>query len=288
MRTHPITLDEFDTDVAPLLRADPVVHQVPLALAASIRAAPTRHPLGVRLLAARAEHGSPGSIQVRIQGICVQTPPYPMLLALAPALDDATADAVALALGAAARAAHPDLAAVTTPEGRSAAFARGFGVDGSIDDRMGLFALREPVACPRAAGAMRPATKDDAQLLQEWMDAFHREALPREPPCPTDAGARLVAAGRTSVWVDDGRPVAFANNGRRIEGWWSVGPVYTPPELRGRGYATSLVEAWTRLALAEGAVGCTLFTDLANPTSNRIYERIGYRRVANFERRTLA
>ena len=57
--------------------------------------------------------------------------------------------------------------------------------------------------------------------------------------------------------------------------------VYTPPEARGRGFATALVAAVSRGLLAEGRPGCTLFTNLANPTSNAIYERIGYRRVGS-------
>jgi uncharacterized protein len=58
-----------------------------------------------------------------------------------------------------------------------------------------------------------------------------------------------------------------------------IGPVYTPPELRGRGYATSLAAEVSRRRLAAGRRFCFLYTDLANPTSNAIYERIGYRRV---------
>jgi|GEM_PF-2291712 len=72
----------------------------------------------------------------------------------------------------------------------------------------------------------------------------------------------------------------MAYNSRRVEGWWSIGPVYTPPEHRGHGYATALVTHLSEWALASSATGCTLFTDLANPVSNRIYERMGYRRVS--------
>jgi predicted GNAT family acetyltransferase len=58
-----------------------------------------------------------------------------------------------------------------------------------------------------------------------------------------------------------------------------IGPVFTPPELRGRGYATSLVAQLSSRLLAEGRRFCFLYTDLANPTANAIYERIGYVRV---------
>jgi predicted GNAT family acetyltransferase len=68
-----------------------------------------------------------------------------------------------------------------------------------------------------------------------------------------------------------------------VAGVVRVGPVYTPPQLRRRGYAGSAVAAVSRRALAAGAARCMLFTDLANPTSNKIYAEVGYRRIADWE-----
>ena len=58
-----------------------------------------------------------------------------------------------------------------------------------------------------------------------------------------------------------------------------IGPVYTPPDLRGKGYATALVANQSRRFLEDGRSHCLLYTDLANPTSNAIYRRIGYQQV---------
>ena len=69
---------------------------------------------------------------------------------------------------------------------------------------------------------------------------------------------------------------------RPSENGISVGPVYTPPEQRGRGYATHLTAAFSQHLLDAGYRFCTLFTDLANPTSNSIYQQIGYRAVCDF------
>ena len=80
------------------------------------------------------------------------------------------------------------------------------------------------------------------------------------------------------LWEDDG-PVSLAGYGGETPHGIRVGPVYTPPEHRGRGYATALVAALSAARLAEGRRFCFLHTDLANPTSNAIYERIGYERV---------
>ena len=124
------------------------------------------------------------------------------------------------------------------------------------------------------------AEPEDAPLLQEWMDAFLEEALPAGFPKDPRAGARLAGTGRTWLWCEPGgEPMSVATNHRRVAGWWAFGYVYTPPAHRGHGWATSLVAHASTWALGSGAIGCTLFTDLANPVSNRIYERIGYRRV---------
>jgi predicted GNAT family acetyltransferase len=87
------------------------------------------------------------------------------------------------------------------------------------------------------------------------------------------------------LWEDEGEPVSFAGWGGRTPNGIRVGPVYTPPELRGRGYATALTAELSQRLLDGrlfdgGRQFCFLYTDLANPTSNAIYERIGYRRVA--------
>ena len=134
------------------------------------------------------------------------------------------------------------------------------------------------------AGATRPATQGDAEVLQAWYAAFHDEAVPLDPAPSPDAGARAVERGTAWLWVDCAVPerggiVACASFGRDLGEYLSVGPVYTPPEFRGRGYAINLVAAMSTWAVTQACHGCTLFTDLANPTSNAIYERIGYRRV---------
>ena len=71
--------------------------------------------------------------------------------------------------------------------------------------------------------------------------------------------------------------MSFAGAVASSPGITRVGPVYTPPEHRRRGYATALVAAWTSELLRRGARRCMLFTDHANPTSNSIYQAVGYR-----------
>ena len=96
------------------------------------------------------------------------------------------------------------------------------------------------------------------------------------------ARARMNAGG-AFFWEHEGRPVSLVAVNPTVAGVARVGPVYTPPSERGRGYAGSAVAALSRRALAEGARGCALFTDLANPTSNKIYAEVGYRRLCDWE-----
>lgn len=87
--------------------------------------------------------------------------------------------------------------------------------------------------------------------------------------------ASLAMGNGQLLWRVAGVPVAFAAVGRRI------GPVYTPAELRGRGYGSAVTAAAARWALDRGAEHVVLFTDLANPVSNSIYQRLGFRAVCD-------
>lgn len=256
----------FLAAAGPYLRAAPLVNQIPLAIATQLEGAPAR---------LHSVHDSDGTCL----GAVVQTPPYK------PALSQMTAAAATFA-GAHFVAEHADVDGVLGPDEEAAAFAAAAceGRRVEIEQAMGLFSLRTVAEVRLPEGHRRPVDLDDTPLLHAWLRAFHEEAIPSDPPLPDDAGARTAARGRSHFWIDRGEPVAFACYGRELEGYVSVGPVYTPPACRGRGYATGLVTEMSAAALADGRVGCTLFTDLANPTSNRIYERIGYVRIGTMKR----
>jgi uncharacterized protein len=157
-----------------------------------------------------------------------------------------------------------------------------------------IFALSRVRPVSGVAGAMRPAADEDRPLLVSWLRAFGEEALPEgEARGEVEATVdhRLGAEGAGLVLWEDGGPVSLAGFGGSTPNGIRVGPVYTPPEHRGRGYASALVAELSAALLAEGRSFCFLYTDLANPTSNRIYERIGYERVCEsasiaFERPT--
>ncbi len=89
------------------------------------------------------------------------------------------------------------------------------------------------------------------------------------------------------VWDHDGEPVSLVGRTVAVAGVPRIGPVYTPPALRGRGYASTAVAALSRRLFDEGARRVVLFTDLGNPTSNKIYADVGYRRLADYEEHAL-
>jgi uncharacterized protein len=145
----------------------------------------------------------------------------------------------------------------------------------------GVFALERVRPVPAPAGRMREADATDRPLLIAWFTAFAEEALGEDATVEDPArfiDHRLTAADAGAVlWEDEGI-VSLAAFGNPTPNGIRIGPVYTPPEYRRRGYASALVAELSERLLAKRRF-CFLFTDLANPTANRIYEQIGYRRI---------
>ncbi|WFF05417.1 GNAT family N-acetyltransferase [Micromonospora sp. WMMD1076] len=147
--------------------------------------------------------------------------------------------------------------------------------------------LTPPAPVP---GALRAATADDVDLVAAWFGAFTADA-DEQAGRPRGASAhetpdraellRRIRDGRVWFWTDrSGRPVHLTAAHPPSFGVARVGPVYTPPEQRGRGWAGNAVAEVSRLLTAEGARVC-LFTDQANPVSNRLYARLGFRPVVD-------
>lgn len=136
---------------------------------------------------------------------------------------------------------------------------------------------------PYPSGHLRLATAADVDLLVTWVNAFGQEALHEaEDSARTRPRVeRAIKHGNYYLW-NDGDPVALAGKGRPTAHGITIGPVYTPPAQRSRGYATALVAALSQQLLDAGWRFVTLFTDIANPTPNSIYQKIGFRPVCDF------
>jgi len=218
----------------------------------------------------------PGRETGTVRGAFIHTPPHPVLLSAMPA--EAVAE-LATELAVAGRA----LAGVNADETSAQAFAARWrdrtGLDAKVGRRMRLFRLGElSWPAPGPDGDARLATTADRDLLIDWFEAFSQEV---NEPTTDDAAAvddRLSYAGLT-IWQAGGVPVSLAGVTRTVAGMVRVGPVYTPAELRGRGYAGAVTASVSQAALDAGTTEVLLYTDLANPTSNALYQRIGYRPV---------
>lgn len=136
------------------------------------------------------------------------------------------------------------------------------------------------------AGRFRAGTVADVTLVGQWLYDFTVEALPHAPitdRVEREAHARnRIAGGSLFLWeTDDDGPVCVAGLARPTETGITLNSVYTPPEHRSRGYASALVAALTQHVLDRDRAFVCLHTDLSNPTSNAIYERLGYRYVCD-------
>jgi GNAT superfamily N-acetyltransferase len=202
-----------------------------------------------------------------VRGVASRTPPHAVGL---PPTDVDTATA----LGRANR--DRELPGANGPEPAVRAFAAGAGR--TVEVRMTelqyvLTALTEP---PPVGGGPRPFTDDDVDRYSGWMDGFVAETgVVRGDPVRS-LRTRLAAGGALALWCVDGEPVAMASRSPAVAGVPRIGPVWTQPEHRGRGYGAAVTAHVCREALAAGATACTLFADAANPTSNGVYRRLGF------------
>ncbi|EFH86778.1 GNAT family N-acetyltransferase [Ktedonobacter racemifer] len=148
-----------------------------------------------------------------------------------------------------------------------------------------LFELTQVIAPRPGLGSLRIATPADTVLVVRWIKAFQEEALHTSISDEEALAWARTRIGNSEVylWVlPDETIVSLVATSRPISRVISIGPVYTPPELRGHGYASRSVAALSQHLLDSGWERCSLFTDLSNPTSNSIYQQVGYRPVCDF------
>lgn len=132
---------------------------------------------------------------------------------------------------------------------------------------------------PSAPGTLRPAAgADDARIVHRWTHEFAAEAVAGDAPPSLPAIARKLESNLAWLWCDEtGTPVSYVGASPAAFGVQRIGPVYTPPEHRGHGYASAATAGVAAdLDQRPDVDQVCLFTDLANETSNRIYRAIGF------------
>ena len=148
--------------------------------------------------------------------------------------------------------------------------------------RLRIYQLTELKPAAAVSGKLEPATPGELDLLTQWNVAFTRDV---EQPITGGERAmaeRAIREGRLFVWRDP-QPVSMAAWAGQTPRGVRINMVYTPPELRRRGYASAAVSALTRKLLDSGRKFVFLFTDLSNPTSNKIYQKMGYEAVCDID-----
>jgi len=215
--------------------------------------------------------------QGRVEGCAFRTPPFKLGLTRLP-LDALPALVEDIA------GVYDTLPAVLGPPPVAERFAQLWSERRQTPRRLAMrqriFSLERVKPAARAVpGELRVAEAADLPLVRGWAEAFERDANVFSGHSNA-LMTRLVARGAVYLWCDEeircmAAAMAPTPNGVRI------GFVYTPEELRGRGYATACTLAASQRLLDEGRRFCFLYADLANPTSNAIYERIGYEPVCD-------
>ncbi|MCB0566853.1 MAG: GNAT family N-acetyltransferase [Phaeodactylibacter sp.] len=151
-----------------------------------------------------------------------------------------------------------------------------------IRQSMGVFQMEQAIPPKFAAGGMRPAVKEDQELAFRWIHEFHLEALGEaDDEFCRKLVDRHLKRGELFLW-ENPMPVSMAAATRRTRNGITINAVYTPPEYRGSGYASNCVAQLSQQMLDTGYRFCALFTNLSNPTSNKIYQAIGYQKVTEF------
>jgi predicted GNAT family acetyltransferase len=276
----------FLADVEPVLAADPVVTTVLATVTQRVAAADRR---GER----RADHPH-WWLAVReageVVGAAMRTAPFgPYPLYLLPMPEQAARD-LARALHARGEEVAAANGALPATEHFADELARLTGGRAEVHEHMRLWEATAITAPEVPPGRLRAARAEDVDLVTAWWNDFSVAADEQagrtgEPTMveriERDDAARRVDEGLVWLWEDaDRRVVHLTAHNPPAFGVARIGPVYTPREARGHGYASATVAAVSQRLLDEGARAC-LFTDQANPTSNKIYEAIGYRPVVD-------
>ncbi|MFI6504621.1 GNAT family N-acetyltransferase [Nonomuraea typhae] len=259
----------FPEAAAAFLLGDPIGNTVPLTVMAAVRAG----------MATDGAYYGWQTVDGQIRGAAFRTPPAPLGLAVMPVQ--------AVTELAAALAGRP-IPEVMGPRDLVTAFtaARRATLTRTVEER--LYRL-DRLTHPAVPGSARRAGPGDLPLLVSWFQAFGQEVrLNADHEDPTERVARRIAAGDIHLWIADGAPVSFAALSTAVGGVSRIGPVYTPPSCRRRGYGAAVTAHVSRRGLDERAKEIVLFTDLANPTSNAIYQSIGYVPHADYAHVTYA
>lgn len=217
------------------------------------------------------------------------TPPYGLLLA--PIAEDVS-EAITLLLDTMLEQNWPlpDVNAVKATAGQFARmWAARTGGEAELEMAERLYTLHTVTMPQGVPGEMVEAGPEHLDLITQWMSNFEVDCFGESRPLEKirPSVEQRIEQGAWHLWLLDGEPVSMCLYGRPIRSTCAISGVYTPPEQRRRGYAGVCVAALSQKMLDQGYTYTNLFTDLANPTSNSVYMKIGYEPIADFDKYSL-
>jgi predicted GNAT family acetyltransferase len=215
------------------------------------------------------------------------TPPFGLLVV--PLSEDARLGLPLLVEGLIREGMDPPDVHAVQPYGRQFAEVWAARTGGSFELEMAqrIYTLVQVIHPQGVSGEFVQAGSEHTDLVTAWFQEFEAEALQADPTSSERLRKSVsgrIAAGDWFLWQDGGEVVSMCLRTRPTRGGCSIAGVYTPPDKRGKGYASACVAALSQRLLDEGFSFTSLFTDLANPTSNQIYMNIGYQPLADFDK----
>jgi predicted GNAT family acetyltransferase len=279
------SVDEFASLVVPVLEASEAENNLPLGIIGAVQAGEYRD----RAPFFAVVHEGPVANSDSIVAIALRTPPFPVLIALTPGA--ANREAARLLVAELHRVFGAEIAGFNADARIGPPYVEAWaeltGVEAVVHMQLRIFKCSAVKPTARVAGIGRSATTGDRGVLETMATGFYRDALPDEydPKTVETFVERNLTAHPSQrgllLWDVNGEVVSMAAyTGPTLHGI-RIGAVYTPPEHRSHGYASACVAELTRQLLQQGREFCFLFTDLSNPTSNKIYREIGYEPVSD-------
>ena len=274
--------EQFANDAMPFLCRNEPENNLPIGILASVRAGQYRDPPPYLSLVTKGGEAV---------AVVVRTPPHRALVSYSPGglEPDVIQALVADLVGCFGKG----LSGVTADTAIARTFAEevgrvtNFGTDRA--NEMRIYALSAVTDRPRTKGTLRRITERDRDLAVRWVVRFNEDV--HEPVIAADKVEQRVdtylAASPEQrgllLFEHDDQPVSMVGYGGPTPSGIRIGSVYTPPEHRRCGYASAAVAELSRRMIATGNRYCFLFTELSNPTSNHIYQEIGYRSVSDVD-----
>ena len=210
-------------------------------------------------------------------GVAIMTPPRRLILSRF----ETSAEVAMVHLTRYLRGIDTLIPGVTGPATEAQAFSECWteeiaGASSRVVMRLRVFEARTVADVPLSPGELRLACMADHPLMTQWIVAFSDTiGEPTDVDRAKSNAQQYIKDRQLYIW-DDGGPVSIAKESRPTKNGTTINTVYTPPEYRNKGYATSCVWSLTKQLLSGRYSFCSLYTDLSNPTSNSIYTKIGY------------